>query len=101
MASLRWMDRPYDFGVESGTAGLGVVEEPTVPPGATPTEPRTAVECDQMYPAPASVEGPSDFAAYMQNEACHERVKQAKDGRRWLMGVGVAFIAGFIIGRKA
>ncbi len=131
MYALHWMDRPYDFGVPRGTAGMGDVwegegappEQPmvggcsTLGPGyegyvydpaqgtcvkpPQPTEPRTAAECNAMYVAPASVESAEDFAAYMQNEACHERVKQAQDGRRWIIGLSVVFIAGFWLGKKA
>lgn len=103
MYALPWMDRPYDFGVEAGTAGLGDVwEGEGAPPSMPqPLEPRTAAECNAMYAAPASVESADDFAAYMQNEACQERVKQAKDGRRWLIGLSVVFVAGFWLGRKA
>jgi hypothetical protein len=91
MYALDWMDRPYDFGVTSGTAGLG----------ETPPEPRTAADCNAAFPVPVSVESAEDFAAYMQNEACQERVKQAKDGRRWLIGMSVVFVVGFWLGRKA
>jgi len=131
MHSLDWMDRPYDFGVSSGTAGLGDVWQNGAPPSmegdpaapggcavlgpnfkgyvydpvqgkcVPPAEPRNAADCNAAFPVPVSVESAEDFAAYMQNEACQERVKQAKDGRRWLIGLSVVFVAGFWLGRKA
>ena len=126
MFSLPWMDRPYDFGVERGTAGLGQETTPTPIPAApeevmpmvggetvTPEwaaertalmeaqrEPRTAVECNAMFPVADEVTDADSFAAYIQNEACHERVKGAKDSKRWLIGLGIAFIGGFVIGSR-
>ena len=110
MFSLPWMDRPYDFGVERGTAGLGQDEtapamipaapEEVLPVQLPPREPRTPVECNAMFPVADEVTDPASFAAYAQNEACHERVKGAADSKRWLIGLGVAFIGGFVIASR-
>lgn len=82
-----WFDRPYDFGVSPGMAGVGEMA------------PQTHVACDDAFPVPEDVQSPDDFAAYMQNEACHERVKASADSRRWLLGLGAAFVVGAMFGR--
>lgn len=92
MYSLPFLDAPNDFVVEEGMEGLGAS-------ATAPAAPRPGEDCDTTYPLPAAVVDAATFAAYAQNQACHEHVEASKSTRRWLVGLGAAFVVGVLLGR--
>jgi hypothetical protein len=86
MFSFPFNPTPDDFTVESGTEGLG-------------STPSSGADCDKTFPLPPSVVDAGTFAAYMQNEACHSHVEASASSKRWILGLGVAFVAGYFIAK--